>query len=127
MLSWLVRVVLAIAITSCGAWKPIGAGVSAAATTCDMGQTLWASDGAKWDRKLPNGSTLVEGNALIGPKPGVLPIIGMFALDFALIAAALFVPKLPDWTRASVWAADSDAEFRQVGANYQYDGVCGIH
>lgn len=101
---------------------------------CDTGQTLYMSNGGKWDRgkdtkdtvdgKASPGSKFEERNPLMGPHPSQPTIVMAMAIGLAA-NVLVYKSNLPDWIKTSVLAGATLIEGFNVAVNY--GGVCGLN
>jgi hypothetical protein len=94
--------------------------------TCDVGQTIYASDGGKWDRpgNAP-GTVQRELNPLLGATPSIAKITTVGVLDVGL-NTAIGYSRLPPWVRWAWLGAVGLVETTMVIEHYRTAGLCGV-
>lgn len=93
---------------------------------CDVGQTLYASDGGRWDRPGDGPGTVQrELNPVLGPTPSLGFIGAVGGVDVA-VNTAVGYSNLPSWLRWSWIAVVGVVETTLVIEHEKLSGVCGI-
>lgn len=92
---------------------------------CDVGQTVYASDGGRWDRPMPDqpGYVQQETNPLLGHTPSIPLLAGAAAV--AIAATTMAGVKLPAWAAYPVLLGVGSVESYLVGKHLSTAGVCG--
>lgn len=96
--------------------------------TCDVHQTMWASNDGRWDRIEPDGMHAVrELNPLLGQTPSIGTLTGVWAADIVVNSAVHLSTRIPTWVRVT-WAVTVLAfETRALVYNSRdVPGVCGM-
>lgn len=114
-----------------GTWCARGATIAYAASSalvaCDVGQTLWASDGGAWDRMSSRGNPIGELNPVLGhnPSPSLLAAI---PVAYALVGYAIDRSSLPSWAKIAAFGGVTAAEAYTVAGNVarESSGACGV-
>lgn len=91
---------------------------------CDLGQTLYVSDGGRWDRVGEHGAPLLERNPLLGRTPGASVIVTAAAIGVAA-NWILYASDAPEWLKTIGLSTVTGIEGANVAINY--GGVCGLN
>lgn len=94
---------------------------------CDYGQTVWASNGGRWDRQAPGhpeGYVLREENPLLGSTPSTAKLSLIVGADL-LVNFAVMAAPLPAWFKSAWFGTITAVETVMVTTN-NYHGVCGM-
>lgn len=93
---------------------------------CDAGQTMYASDGGRWDRPGDSlGTVQRELDPILGAAPAG-PVV-LAAAGFAMIGiTSVGYSRLPRWLRVVVLGAVGIGEAYLVATHFHDAGLCGI-
>lgn len=98
--------------------------------TCDVTQTMWASNNGAWDRVLEHDGqrwVLEEENPMLGHHPSSGHLAGAWAFGMLVNTAVHVAKPIPQWVRLAWAAAVIGVEGRQVITNSRWvPGVCGV-
>lgn len=100
---------------------------SAALIACDVGQTIWVSNGGRWDRlNAETGKPLTEANPMLGSSPSVGTLSTVLVTDLVVHSAIMLSP-LPKWVKTAWAGGVVGVEAAAVGNNYdRTSSVCGL-
>ncbi len=121
---------LVLSIGCAGTWGDRGLATtyvaSSALVACDVGQTIWASDGGRWDRMAPDGRALGERNPLLGQTPGPDTLLAI-AVGNAIGGAILLQSDAPRWLKWAWFGSVTAMEVINVPNNARHGlGTCGV-
>lgn len=104
----------------------VGYATSSALVACDAGQTVWASNGGRWDRHSEaRNKRIAESNPMLGQAPSI-PLLAGIATANAVLGYALLQAPLPAWIKSLWFGGLAATEGYIVGWNSQYSGLCGL-
>jgi len=123
-------VALVLALSACA---PTWTGATHVATLtddaligCDVGQTIWESDGGRWDRPgVAQGSVLREMDPALGPTPPIslLTVVGVLAIYGTTLTG---YSRLPSWAKFIVLGGIGAVEGTLVVEHAGVAGACGV-
>ena len=122
----LLRYIAILALLSCTSTQVKVATVATdVLISCDIGQTLYASDYGKWDRFSRPGYVIRETNPLLGSTPSLRILIPAWVGAIGITTAIGFL-HLPLWLQDTFLGTIGAVESYMVVNNYRFAGVCGI-
>jgi hypothetical protein len=98
---------------------------STALQSCDVGQTVWASHGGRWDRASRPGYKMAEMNPILGHEPDPKALVGV-AVANAIVGYVMLEAPIPAWIKGAWYSALATTEAVIVAGNYRFTGACGL-